>query len=63
MTAFVDKGYYGEGKSAGINIPRPKGRGMLIPAMTEQLGGTVFLKKSPHPEFSFRFPPGEEQAW
>jgi len=35
----------------------------FILAMTEQLGGTVSLKKTPRPEFRFRFPPGEEQAW
>jgi PAS domain S-box-containing protein len=44
-----------------VEVDNPQTLGLrLISALTEQLGGTMDLKRAPHPVFTFRFPVEEE---
>ncbi len=47
-----------------VDIETPGTLGLkLVSALTEQIGGTLKLEKSPHPVFTFQFPlPEEEQV-
>jgi len=44
----------------GIGLANPQTLGLqLISSLTEQLGGTVELQRTPHPVFTIRFPTGD----
>jgi len=45
-----------------VSFPNSGGSGLgLVSALVEQIGGTVELKREPHPVFTIRFPAGDQK--